>query len=925
MSNTNTTFIGANGFSPNEYIRARPEDAASLLKATTPLLGGTPTQTRNLQQINTYMLRQALLQRAVKNRDNLLVMNLLPDLKLCSQITVSSMLSPKDYVSKNLIYTAKAGLFKPKLQTLALDVLRKHFEEDYPIKKDLYNIVEDALVKKGSKPIAVIPENAIDAFINQGTTLNLESMPAEFNKLLARDGSLHTIGFLGSGKDTNKEEGGLTLRLESHHSPGRVSASQSLQVNLENFGDIREIEAVKVLDNVAAFSLARLNERARSQAADNLLANRVTSTGLSALTLESYDNQTLSIRDIERNFYYRNRPNRVEVTARLPGQEELTRKSVGKPVVIHFPPESVMPAHEPGNPKKQVAFFVMLDQNGHAIEMPDSDNYNQSLGGVANNDSRLQSSLIRRVEANLGQGNSFDMNNQEHLTQMTNVFGEIIERDLINRVKNGLIGQTVALANLQEISRVMLARTLAKKQTQLLYIPAEYMTYIAFDYDDRGLGKSILDEQSATNGKRVALLFAEVMAAIKNSIGRKRVEVQLDGRDINPGQRLEQILDEIVRSNSYTLPLNGVDPYEIMNQVNRAGYIFNITGHKGLPDMKIDITEFASQHQEPDSKLRDSLKDSSAMGFGLSPEMVSKGNDPEFATTIANHHLMYAQRVRDRQEIFSPQLTDHLRKYAKHDDGLIEKLKKLLEENADDLELTPEDFPEIKAMQMSEEMSKKYISYQSIVRFILGFNVELPSPSNVTDESQKSDIDAAVEYGKTAIDALFPDDAYSEANTGKFAEHLKTIKALLLGAYMRKQMSDKGLVPEIMEIMDIAKSDLRLQEYVKSISDQTIDLMALGNKYLTTMKPITTANDNDFIKNKISAGEGGFSSDSGSSDTGFDAGGFGGDSFGSDDLGGMPEAAEATDTTEPESAPEASGGEDDGRDATNNDPDPTAP
>ena len=932
LSNINSLQIGSPGFSPTNYVRANPEDAASLSKMTTGMQNNVPSQARGLQTINTHLFRQALLSRAKRNTDNELVMRLLPDLELASQIVTSSILSPKDMSSTSVLnYSPGKRVFKNGLEAQMLEIIREHFRVDYPFQNELYKIVEDSLIKKGSKPIIVLPENAIDSFINHGTTLTIEHFTNEFSSLVNKQGELHTIGLLGGGQVLAPKIEGAGLRLESHYTSGRVSADQSIQIAFEP-NKYESLDTIQVIDNPAIFSMAKLNDITRSTATHEVLQSRLTATGLHALTMENISvssdpSSKMSIRDIERSFYYRNRPQRNTVTSRLPTQDELTRKSVGKPLVMHLPPESVMPVHEPGNPKKQIGLFVMLDQNGYAVEIPDGDIYNLSLGAGGSNDSRLQSSLIKRVEANMGGTGSFDVTNREHTDQAANIFSELIERDLINRVRNGVHGQTVSIANLQDVSRIMLARTLAKKQTQLLYVPAEYMTYIAFDYDDKGMGRSILDTQASINAQRVALLFAEIMSAMKNSIGRTRVNVTMDQRDTNVNKSLEVILDEIVRSRSFTLPLNGADPYEIMNQINRAGYIFNIKGHRGLPDMEIDFQEVSSQHQAPDDKLRDSLKAASAMGFGVPPEMIAEGYDPKFATTAVNDNILMSKRILMRQQVLAPQLTDHLRKYARADETLISKCKELIEANPDELELTEEDFPELKDLGIDEESKRKFIAYRALQQFITTFNVSLPEPSQVTESTQKQELQDYSDLLDAGLEQLFNNDAYPEALVGKLASHIGTFKAVIKSNLMREELNRRGILPELVSLTNISKDSKRMLELLDELKNQTSDVSILTLKFLAMMKPMAVAADNDLIKNKIEEGQ---AVDDGG---GYDEGGGDGGGMG-DDLGGMDMNTggddmpldEPTDTPAEETTEEpADAGGDEERDATNNDNDPTAP
>ncbi|MGK7530404.1 hypothetical protein, partial [Salmonella enterica] len=60
----------------------------------------------------------------------------------------------------------------------------------------------------------------------------------------------------------------------------------------------------------------------------------------------------------------------------------------------------------------------------------------------------------------------------------------------------------------ETFSRIMLARHLAKRHTQVIYIPAENLCYFATDFDEDGIGVSITERSYVISTVRMALLFA---------------------------------------------------------------------------------------------------------------------------------------------------------------------------------------------------------------------------------------------------------------------------------------------------------------------------------------------------------------------------------------------------------------------------------
>ena len=107
---------------------------------------------------NAYVFRSMLQKRAKRNADATAIIKLLPDIELSAQILTSSILSPKDMMSMELIYGGPKTLLSSELSSAMLNRMKEHFEEDYKIKDVLAEMIREPLFERGSYPIAVIQE-----------------------------------------------------------------------------------------------------------------------------------------------------------------------------------------------------------------------------------------------------------------------------------------------------------------------------------------------------------------------------------------------------------------------------------------------------------------------------------------------------------------------------------------------------------------------------------------------------------------------------------------------------------------------------------------------------------------------------------------------------------------------------------------------
>lgn len=881
-----------------------PKLAAMISKMTTSIHGNArdPLGNRKTAVTNTFAFRSLLQKRARRNADAQAILRLLPDIELSAQILVSSILSPKDMTSMDLLYMGPKNLLSPELSASMLNRLKEHFEENYNIKAKLTEMLRDPLFEKGSYPVAVIPENAIDEFINGTKTVSTESLKEFVNP----DGKIRNIGLLGSHDGHRPTRIGIMM--ESYY--GQIDSSKiDARIHYKN-DDIPEYrnyvaeDYLAVVDNPIVLKIPKLNAKTKSQAVKQQYARH-------NLKIASESLKEMSDRQVEQAIY-RSRQYDTEPMATFKKPNELKRRSVGGPLVMKLPSESVIPVHVPGNVKQHIGYFVILDEEGNPVEVPDGDEYHAGLNSASSGNS-LASNLIRKVETNLGGANTFDPLNSAHLDFASQVYADMVERDLISRIKNGVYASSAALARNEEVYRIMLSRVLAKKYTQILYLPSEFMTYIAFKYGDDGIGRSLLDDTSMINTLRSIMLFTDVMASVKNSIGRTKVSANIPETDPNPLKTLEVAQDEIVRSRMLGIPLGVSSPADILEFIQRAGYEWEIGGHPGLPDLKFDFQQTNTSYTKPDTDLQDLLRKSSIMAFGLSPETVDNGFNTEFATTAVANNILLSKRVTIMQDIFTPLLSDHLRKVATNTEELVQDLKAILEDNTKGIKLDIDQHGNVSSITSDSPgqntVDDKILVNKALHEFLEKFYVELPKPSSVTLENQLTDLRTYSDALDAALDAYISDGFFTTSTAGEVSNEANTIRALIKSYFVRKWLSDKGVLPELAELTANDEEGNPQLNLMTTMTDHVKALVRSGITALAKLAPIVQAANKDMADMNVepSSDSGGdySSDDSGSGD---DGGGddFGGD-FGSDFGGGFEEdpGSSGDDLTIPSESEEA--------------------
>lgn len=877
---------------------------------------------RSIENPQMFQLRDAAERTARSQNDAETVLQTLPDIELAIQVLTSLVLSPSDMETIETNFTAPEGLLPADLAASCIGRVREHFERSYRIKPLLPRMLRDIMFITGSYPVAVIPENSIDEMINGRQRLSMEAL----GEYVSRDGEMYPIGLLGpvNNKKPTALQSSFRVALESLDPVTPVAATDGKITMEGEFG--KPVDTfLSVTDNPSIFKIPRINQRIREERIMSAMGVRAyRDLGIAeqkALSLEADQayadrpaymrkggqNTTtetkLNDREMSRLIYKNRNYNYTPVTA-LKTQEQLNRYAVGNPLILHLPSESVIPVYVPGCVEQQIGFFVLLDQDGNPLARgPDVDYYSQ-LTARMNTGGSFPSAMLQKVKSNM---NGWDCNDRNHLDYAARVYADMVEQDLLARLRNGVYGNGVALARREEIYRLMLARTLSQKHTQLLFVPIELMTYFAFKFNADGIGKTWLEDLKIVNSLRAMVTFANVMAGIKNSIGRTEVKIQLDPTDPDPQKTIERVQHEVVRSRQQAFPVGTNSPMDITDWLARAGFEFTVEGHPGLPDMKVDFGEKNSSYTKPDTDLEELLRKRSIMGLGLSPETIDATYQPEFATSVVTNNILLSKRVIQIQDDFTPHLSDHCRKVAMNTEDLMNDLRQILLDGYSKIErqISRQQAEERKDLQPTDGqeplagLNKDIVVQRILHSFITGFDVTLPRPNSVTLDNQMVAFDKYNEALDKSLDAYVSDAFLTQDSIGNNANLISTVKAAIKARYQRRWLAENGCMTELAELTTKDEEGQPMFNLMKEMTDHTNNLNDTLGDYLKDVHIVVKSNNiiNKKMGDDLEATEvpvetsGGSDFGGGSDDFSLDMGG------GEDDLNNLGEDKTETETT----------------------------
>jgi uncharacterized membrane protein YgcG len=965
-----------------EFVRQYKSVAAAVSKATPGTDRVARDSVGNRKLVAPDFASITSIHRSIsrRNKDAKMTFQMLPDLKLSLEMVVSLIMSPKDLFSDEvLIRSDSLDLLPASLMQSMLQVVTDYFRKNYDLSEFLQHMLEQTLGYQGALPVAIIPENALDDLINNyNSNVTLESFAKEFD--IERN-IPHPIDLLGV-PDYLSAQGNKKPPVN-----GRLRFGSDVSFSLESFDRYRGAAggASKPSTGNAAIAFSKLMPAPEGKPAewkfgtavsnesmgfdadqlvfvtDNMAALKVPSIKSASLdsrvdevlNKKGYNKLQVSMESIQETFkkkmldrvvtaegedlgrvptdaevealIFKNRRFAHTPVASIRANTQLKRNSIGEAMVKFFDTACFIPASVEGDPTRKLGGYVLLDEEGNPLSTYGSDPDEvvdlSSYGGGSGN---FVSSMNERSNSVMNGKNMNDVPSYMLKKFFTNTFGTMVEKDIVDRVKNGKYTGGVQLGSNEDFYWLMLTRCMKGQRTQLLWIPAEYLVYFAMDYDELGFGKSLLDDIRNITSMRIMLMVAGIAASLRNSIGRTKVTIKLDEEDQDAGKTIEDIQDEILKSRMNPIPFGVNNVADISKYLQRSCYEFEISGSSALPDMQIGFDQYNTQYPKPDEELQSQLKDLSIQHFSLTRDMIDAAEGVEFAIQAATNNLLTMKRVMRWQRKVTPQATEFVRKVSLHSDLQITQLREIVTNNFDQLQVQKlKNYFGIEDEALFKDADfKKLVVEQCLNAFINNLTVELPSPAATTLDAQKEMFEAAADFYKTALEYIVNESFFDTSIQGEgLSDHVDMIKNILLSHYMRDYMAKNGILPELAELTTLDEDGKvgmnvmdSLEKHIKALG------MSTGN-FFERFKEFSIKQT--AVMQGVGEGSTSGETDTGGGGGGSDSGGGGGDDFGGsmdEEFGGSDDPLDDGTSTGTDDAPTDDNPGDDSGSSASDDP-----
>lgn len=719
----------------------------------------------------------------INNNDDIL--ELFPDIEICIRILVSSIISPNDLTKNNLVYNSPNIRIPIPVKTQITELIKEYISTEYRLEEKQYDILKETLFTKGAYVEAIIPEASVDDVIHQYESKN---------------------GFTPFSNLTQKMNGGLDMSnavnmfMVNKEAFNKVFSTNNsfLSINRESYTKHNYIPSTKTTKQVT-FDEKDLCVTITDDYRTLLAPSALTKISNRNIDYKLYGNFGISKeeQDLDRFFMDNGNLDPKEFVYVNP-LEDASRGSIGKPMILKLPVESVIPVYVTNDPSKHLGYFVMLDDNGTPVQVlqgnEGDDSGTDDMGVFKNNTNTVQMNLVTKAKEAL-----FDITRKDAtVDDMETLYSEVLENIIKKKLANGAYGSLAKLRDTGNVYHTMFLRALRAQETKLLFLPQQLVSYFAFEYRDNGTGKSLIEKSSVLFSIRSILLFTRMMANLKNSVTITNVNATLDDNEPDPEAAMSVIISNSLNTRRTQLPFGLTNVNDLTQWAQDVGFRYNFKGG-GLPEMDITTDESSTNKVVPDDTILEEINKYIYMSFGLTPQMIDAAYEADYATTVVANNMLFAKYIIQKQNIYNGIITNHVRKIIANDAKLLTDIKTLIKSN----------LPSIRKSimeQLQDEEGKISTNPEVIVNYILNkykkeITVELPKPEMSNVNTLQEGFDHYMSTLEKYLDVVFNSEHLPEEFAGKVSGKLDIVKNAIKATLIRKWADDNDFLPEMSEFL----------------------------------------------------------------------------------------------------------------------------
>lgn len=664
------------------------------------------------------------------------------DLEAAGEIVCSAVVNPVDASRVALTVDSSTKYLTGGTKLEVLSMLEEEYRVHYKIPKRAYGMLYESLVLSGAHCRLVMSEDIITNFISD--QFKIAAKRTKENGESFSDKPINMGTFMASlGIEPTKEKDNL---LEFSNDPLLLLGPQTVSLVNEAFEKPDDLQAGMDIDDLF-MDIEALNN-GKSVEAIQVKASNSVNNGL-------------------------------------------------RPLDKKIPMEAVIPIVNSDDPEEHLDYIILLDENGSPVihgesefktsAVEEDDPYKaQTMSITRGTNETTVSNIMTKAKANTAANEE----NAPLASFTTKSIRKLVDDKIKDYIKTD--GKLTSIPE-DEFGELVLSNMLRRvnsaMKTTILYIKKENLVYIASNYHRNGVGKSLLDNLFFNSSMRALLETATMSAEISNNIPRKKYTVKLDDDDMDPKATSKVALDSILSSEGNMLPTGLFNMNDLSKWATTLG-IISIFKHPKLPDMEVDLTEFTTSRNVPDSSIISKYEDRAIMSFGLTPSILDDSRQGNFAITEIFRNSMMTRRILRRQEKYELSLTEYCKALNREDGVIKERFKEIVIKDIAYYKRTLKKGNEttLSDDKILEAMYKDFTNKLTI---------DLPKPETEGDQNIHKYYEDFIRTAKDYLDLRISEDILPEDIYNEFGRKIDDIKDLLLGVLADRWLARNGYLEEL--------------------------------------------------------------------------------------------------------------------------------
>lgn len=777
-----------------KLVRANPDDTSSNYKPD----GG----------MSKALLNKVAMTVASNIRDNRTIMELLPDTKAIFTLMVSTIKSPNTLIGSKLRFEDIEKPSGVSWEGSPTEIIEDWLTDVYEFDSKLSDILWDCLCWKGSYPILVLPETAIDNIINGKPTLAGEDftgkgtykplLPFNLNGNLVQK-EIKNIGIINDAAITAAVQTPDTKSLPS------IKTVSGL------FEEVIK-ETIVFSDNIDIFKRPKIQK-------EFAMRNMAKSTN----SYFEKDGAMVTNEDRKGN---KLRPTDIFGARRFKENDLLTLtgtnpedKSFGTGIIVDLPPESVIPIND-------LVYAVLLDGVGNPLCMDNYTSEYESLKKGINfgDDTGLGGNLIKNVsDTYKGTVDAKELEGDYTAKALNEDYGKIFDRIIMDVLTGSDIlgdADSFVLPDMEQIHTIGVMRALRGMHTTILIVPSHLITYFHYSKNNLGVGESLLTQNRFLASQRITIRLANQLTRITNSIPRREVLINIDEDEKEPAQIAEMMKTACIDDFQSEFSVGKIDSRDIITGFVKANTVVRAV-HKDLPTHHMEVKDFVRSVTEVDSKLEEELRGDWAKALDTQPELVDEFFKPEFAVEHITRNTMYTKSTIEKQHKFEPQITRHVKQLCYYYPQLYNLLLTKLA---------------IKPGSHSEHDVLEYI--------IESISIKLPRPEQAELDSTFKGFKEVSSFITAAIESIVDEDMLYRVMDKELVntDGLKAVRMQLEMLCRREWLTD-GTVTIVRRLLDSSEDEAPAIDITALLNEHNDNVIKnLGDMVKTVMERTSDTN-----------------------------------------------------------------------------------